>query len=131
VPVQLDIHCAHAAVVGNRANPLFRGLCLHPHHSRPLVQGRASGERLASACAPVLLDAIACRSSNLSRRAERRHAARERTRPCRRAELKAAIDEWIEHRNQDPKPFTWTATAKTILVKHHRAKKVLAKAGCK
>src|ERR1700719_2161804 len=47
------------------------------------------------------------------------------------AELKAAIDEWIEHRNQDPKPFTWTATAKTILVKHRRAKKVLAKAGCK
>jgi transposase len=47
------------------------------------------------------------------------------------AELKAAIDEWIEHRNQDPKPFTWTATAKTILVKHRRAKKVLAKAGRK
>src|ERR1700730_18780882 len=47
------------------------------------------------------------------------------------AELKAAIDEWIEHRNQDPKPFTWTTTAKTILVKHRRAKKVLAKAGCK
>jgi hypothetical protein len=45
------------------------------------------------------------------------------------AELKAAINEWIEHRNQDPKPFTWTATAKTILVKHRRAKKVLAKAG--
>src|ERR1700726_3097466 len=40
-------------------------------------------------------------------------------------ELKAAINEWIEHRNQDPKPFTWTATAKTILVKHRRAKKVL------
>jgi transposase len=37
------------------------------------------------------------------------------------AELKAAINEWIEHRNQDPKPFTWTATAKSAL----------AKAGCK
>jgi len=47
------------------------------------------------------------------------------------AELKAAIDEWIEHRNQDPQPFMWTATAKTILVKHRRAKKVLAKAGRK
>jgi transposase len=47
------------------------------------------------------------------------------------AELKAAINEWIEHRNQDPKPFIWTATAKTILVKHRRAKKVLAKAGRK
>src|ERR1700719_5306361 len=47
------------------------------------------------------------------------------------AELKAAINKWIEHRNQDPKPFTWSATAKTILVKHRRAKKVLAKAGCK
>jgi transposase len=47
------------------------------------------------------------------------------------AELKAAIDEWIDHRNQDPKPFTWTATAKTILVKHRRVKKALAKAGRK
>ena len=47
------------------------------------------------------------------------------------AELKAAINEWIEHRNQDPKPFIWTATAKTILVKHCRAKKILAEEGRK
>src|SRR5450631_3141422 len=48
-------------------------------------------------------------------------------------ELKTAIDEWIEHRNQNPKPFKWTASAKSILVKHRRAKKALAiaKAGCK
>ena len=48
-------------------------------------------------------------------------------------ELKTAIDEWIEHRNQNPKPFKWTASAKSILAKHHRAKKALAiaKAGCK
>ena len=46
-------------------------------------------------------------------------------------ELKTAIDEWIEHRNQNPKPFTWTATAKSIMVKHRRAKKALAIAGCK
>ena len=46
---------------------------------------------------------------------------------------KAAIDEWIEHRNQNPKPFKWTASAKSILAKHRRAKKALAiaKAGCK
>jgi hypothetical protein len=25
-------------------------------------------------------------------------------------ELENAIHEWIEHRNQDPKPFTWTAS---------------------
>jgi hypothetical protein len=46
------------------------------------------------------------------------------------AELKAAIDEWSEHRNRDPKLFAWTAAAKTILVKHRRAKKVLANAVC-
>ena len=48
-------------------------------------------------------------------------------------ELKTAIDEWIEHRNQNPKPFKWTASAKSILAKHRRAKKALAiaKAGCK
>jgi transposase len=42
------------------------------------------------------------------------------------AELETAIGEWIQHRNQNPKPFTWTATAKTILVKHRRAKNALA-----
>ena len=48
-------------------------------------------------------------------------------------ELKTAIDEWIEHRNQNPRPFKWTASANSILAKHRRAKKALAiaKAGCK
>jgi transposase len=48
-------------------------------------------------------------------------------------ELEDAIHEWIEHRNQDPKPFTWTAKAKPILASHRRAQKALAivKAGCK
>jgi transposase len=48
------------------------------------------------------------------------------------AELKTAIAEWIAHRNQNPKPFTWTATSKSILAKVRRAKKALAnlKAGC-
>ena len=41
------------------------------------------------------------------------------------AELEAAIDEWIEHRNQNPKPFTWTAKAKPILASHRRAKKAM------
>jgi transposase len=47
-------------------------------------------------------------------------------------ELEAAIHEWIEHRNQDPTPFTWTAEAKPILVSHCRAQKTLAivEAGC-
>jgi hypothetical protein len=35
-------------------------------------------------------------------------------------ELKTVIAEWIEHRNQNPKPFKWTASAKSII----------AKAGC-
>lgn len=47
-------------------------------------------------------------------------------------ELKTAIANWIEHRNQNPKPFKWTAGAKSILAKHRRAKKTLAslRAGC-
>jgi transposase len=47
-------------------------------------------------------------------------------------ELKSAIVEWIKQRNQHPKPFKWTAAAKSILAKHRRAKKSLAiaKAGC-
>ena len=48
-------------------------------------------------------------------------------------QLKSAIAEWIDHRNQNPKPFKWTATANSILAKHRRAKKALdiAKAGLK
>jgi transposase len=47
-------------------------------------------------------------------------------------QLEVAIAEWIKHRNAHPKPFIWTAKAKSILAKHRRAKKVLAnvKAGC-
>ena len=47
-------------------------------------------------------------------------------------ELKTAIAEWIEHRNRNPKPFKWIASAKSILAKYRRAKKALAnaKAGC-
>ena len=47
-------------------------------------------------------------------------------------ELKTAIFDWIENRNQNPKPFKWTADAKSILTKHRRAKKVVARltAGC-
>jgi transposase len=47
-------------------------------------------------------------------------------------ELKAAIVDWIEHRNHNPKPFKWTASAKSILTKYRRAKKALAIAtdGC-
>ena len=41
-------------------------------------------------------------------------------------ELKAAIADWIAHRNQNPKPFKWTASAKSILAKHRRANKALA-----
>jgi transposase len=49
------------------------------------------------------------------------------------AELEAAIVEWINHRNANPKPFVWTATARSITLKRNRAKKVLANiaAGCK
>ena len=41
-------------------------------------------------------------------------------------ELKTAIADWIEHRNQNPKPFQWTADAKSIVAKYRRAKKALA-----
>ena len=47
--------------------------------------------------------------------------------------LEAAIVEWINHRNANPKPFVWTATARSITLKRNRAKKALANlaAGCK
>ena len=47
-------------------------------------------------------------------------------------ELKTAMANWIEHRNQNPKPFKWTVGAKSILANHRRAKKALAslRVGC-
>ena len=49
------------------------------------------------------------------------------------AELEAAITDWIDARNIDPKPFSWTAKASNIITKHRRAKKTLAAVseGCK
>ena len=43
-------------------------------------------------------------------------------------ELIAAIERFLEHRNENPKPFTWTATADAILEKVARAKVVLENA---
>jgi len=48
-------------------------------------------------------------------------------------DLEAAITDWIDAHNADPKPFSWTAKAGKIITKHRRAKKALAiaSAGCK
>ena len=42
-------------------------------------------------------------------------------------ELIQAIQEYTDHHNQDPKTFTWTAKAETILAKVRRARAVLDK----
>jgi len=41
------------------------------------------------------------------------------------AELEAAIVAYLAHRNQQPKPFTWTASVETIIEKVGRAKATL------
>ena len=47
-------------------------------------------------------------------------------------ELEAAIEDWIAHRNANPKPFEWTATPHKIISSHRRARKALENlpAGC-
>jgi DDE superfamily endonuclease len=40
-------------------------------------------------------------------------------------ELIAAIKDWLDERNTNPKPFKWTAKADTILQKNARARQVL------
>lgn len=40
-------------------------------------------------------------------------------------ELVTAIDDYVDHHNQRPKPFIWTASAKDILEKVKRARKAL------
>jgi len=42
-------------------------------------------------------------------------------------ELTTAIGDYIDHHNQQPKPFIWTATASDILAKVARAREVLDK----
>ena len=41
-------------------------------------------------------------------------------------ELITEITNYIEHRNQNPKPFTWTASVGSILRKVAKAKRTLA-----
>jgi transposase len=45
------------------------------------------------------------------------------------AQLEQAIAQYIEHHNQNPKPFIWTASASDILAKVTRAKAALARVG--
>ncbi len=40
-------------------------------------------------------------------------------------ELATAIEDYVEHHNQRPKPFIWTASARDILEKVKRARKTL------
>jgi hypothetical protein len=40
-------------------------------------------------------------------------------------QLEAAINDWITHRNTEPKPSTWTKTADTIIAKNRRARAIL------
>jgi transposase len=41
------------------------------------------------------------------------------------ADLTAAIAEWAEHWNTDPKPFVWKATAEQIITKVRRGRETL------
>ncbi len=41
------------------------------------------------------------------------------------ADLEAAIDDYVEHHNADPKPFIWTAPVNDILEKVARGRQVL------
>jgi hypothetical protein len=42
-------------------------------------------------------------------------------------DLVAAIQEYIDAHNKDPKPYVWTATAESILAKVARARTILLK----
>ncbi len=42
-------------------------------------------------------------------------------------DLTRTVQEYIEHQNEDPKPFIWTATATDILAKVKRARNKLNK----
>ena len=39
--------------------------------------------------------------------------------------LTEAIDQWVSHWNDDPKPFIWTKTAKDIIAKAKRGRAAL------
>ena len=40
-------------------------------------------------------------------------------------ELRAAIDEYVQNNNRQPKPFVWTASVEKILAKIQRCKVIL------
>jgi transposase len=45
------------------------------------------------------------------------------------SDLKQAISDYLDHHNEDPKPFIWTAKAEDILAKVTRAREALARVG--
>ena len=44
-------------------------------------------------------------------------------------ELQQVIYDYLDHHNEDPKPFIWTAKAEDILAKVTRAREALARVG--
>jgi transposase len=108
-PVSLDLHLILDNYATHKAPPIKRWLKRHPRFTLHFTPTSASW-----------LNLVERLFAEITRQRIRRGTFNNVP------ELEAAIAEWIEHRNQHPKPFVWTAKPTTIIAKYHRASKTLA-----
>ena len=94
VPDHLDVHVVSDNVSTHKTEPIQRWLQRHPRFTFHFTPTYSSWMNLVERW-----------FSELTTKQIRRGTHRSVT------ELKNSINEWIEHWNQNPKPFTWHKTA--------------------
>jgi transposase len=110
VPAELDIHVVLDNYATHKHPKVQRWLDRHPRVSFHFVPTSASW-----------LNLVELLFNELTRRQLKRLAVSDVQ------ELIAAINSYLDRRNEDPKPFVWTASADKILRKVRRAQKALEK----
>ena len=99
------------------------------HHRRPRIPHRAPGEEVAGAQGPGAAGICTTPTSSSWLNLIERWFKELNDKRLRRgvftsvADLTAAITEWAEPWNTDPKPFVWKATAEQIITKVRRTSK--------
>jgi transposase len=104
-PADLDLHLILDNYATHKAPPVKRWLARHPRFTLHFTPTSSSWINLVERL-----------FAEITRQRIRRGSF------ANVPELEAAITQWIDHRNQYPKPFLWTATPHHIIAKYHRAR---------
>lgn len=107
-PAHLDLHLILDNYATHKAPPIQRWLRRHPRFSLHFTPTSSSW-----------LNLVERLFAEITRQRIRRGTF------DNVPQLQAAITDWIDHRNQNPKPFVWTAKPTTIIAKYRRARAAL------